>query len=122
MMQAHKEVTFESEIEEYLVSHGYVSGHAEDYSKELALDPSHVISFLQATQSSKWAKLTTIHGDQVRELFLRRLCKELEARGTLDVLRHGVTDYGVTFEMMIAKPAHGMSPERVALYEQNRLQ
>jgi type I restriction enzyme R subunit len=57
----------------------------------------------------------------VEERFLARLTKELDSRGTLDVLRHGVTDYGVTLRLCFFKPAHGMAPEAVDLYEKNRL-
>ncbi len=37
--------------------------------------------------------------------------KELDARGTVDVLRHGVVDLGVRIRLAFFKPAHGLTPE-----------
>ena len=34
------------------------------------------------------------HGPEVKERFLKRLVKEIEVRGTLDVLRRGVMELG----------------------------
>jgi hypothetical protein len=41
--------------------------------------------------------------------------------GTVDVLRHGVVDLGVTIRLAFFRPAHGLTPELVERYEQNRL-
>jgi type I restriction enzyme R subunit len=51
-----------------------------------------MFGFIKATQPKQWQKLTQIHGAKVKEKFLLRLVKELDNRGMLDVLRHGVTD------------------------------
>ncbi|WNN88695.1 type I restriction endonuclease subunit R [Gloeocapsopsis dulcis] len=50
-----------------------------------------------------------------------RLCQELNLRGMLDVLRYGITDYGVRFKLAYFKPASGLNPETLALYNQNIL-
>jgi type I restriction enzyme, R subunit len=39
----------------------------------------------------------------------------------VDVLRHGVTDLGVTIKLAFFKPAHSLTPELLALYDANRL-
>ena len=39
-------------------------------------------------------KLKQQHGAQGKEQFLKRLVKEIETRGTLDVLRKGIDDLG----------------------------
>src|SRR5205823_9923903 len=53
--------------------------------------------------------------------FVKRLGAELDERGTVDVLRHGVKDLGVEIRLAYFKPAHGLTPELVARYEANRL-
>ncbi|MCK5545659.1 MAG: type I restriction endonuclease subunit R, partial [Desulfobulbaceae bacterium] len=49
------------------------------------------------------------------------LFKEMDLRGSLDVLRNGFTDYGVKFRMAYFKPETGMNQETINLYNQNRL-
>ncbi len=39
----------------------------------------------------------------------------------LDVLRYGITDYGVRFKLAYFKPASGLNPETLTLYNQNIL-
>lgn len=69
----------------------------------------------------EWERLATIHGEEVERKFLLRLYKELDNRGMLDVLRHGVVDYGVRFHLAFFAPASGLNPETRRLYEANRL-
>ena len=52
---------------------------------------------------------------------LKRVAGEIDGRGTLDVLRHGVVDLGVSFRLVFFRPAHGLTPELLARYEANRL-
>lgn len=116
------EHTFETAIVESLVeSGGYTEGNALDYSSELGMYKYEVLVFLQTTQSRNWRKLSTIHGDDVDNRVIQRLYKEMDLRGSLDVLRNGFVDYGVRFKMAFFKPKSGLNPETKKLYEQNRL-
>jgi len=94
---------------------------AADFSRELALDKRQVISFLKETQPARWEKLAAVHGEGIVNRILQRLFKELDLRGTLDVLRNGIVDYGVRFEMAYFKPETKLNPETKALYDKNRL-
>ncbi len=100
---------------------GYVQGKAADFSRELAFDKSAVLRFVKATQPEAWEKLSSIHGEVVEGKFIQRLHKELGNRGMLDVLRHGIVDYGVRFKLAYFKPASGLNPETLALYDKNIL-
>ena len=116
------EQAFEEAIEESLIGKGsYVKGDPSDFSRELAFDPKTIFAFLKITQPKSWKKLSEIHGSQVESKVLQRLFKELDNRGTLDVLRKGFVDYGVRFKMAYFKPASGLNPETIALYNKNRL-
>ncbi len=115
---------FEGEIEAWLLDHGgYARGDPQALNCELGLDPGEVLAFVDATQPDAWRELSARHGGSEAALanFLRRLAKEIDGRGTVDVLRHGVKDLGVEIRLAYFKPAHGLTPELVARYEANRL-
>ena len=118
----HNENTFESAIIQSLVEQGgYMETTPSDFSQELALDKKQVIAFLTDTQSKQWEKLQAIHGADIENRVIQRLFKELDLRGTLDVLRNGIVDYGVRFDMAYFKPETKLNPETKALYGKNRL-
>ncbi|WP_181307543.1 type I restriction endonuclease subunit R [Rufibacter sp. XAAS-G3-1] len=118
----HTEQTYEEAIEDYLIEQGgYIKGDRHSFNKDLALDETVVFSFLQSTQPKAWANLSQIHGAEMEKKLLNRLSKELELRGTLDVLRNGVTDYGVKFRLAYFKPESGLNPEAEAQYDLNQL-
>jgi len=121
MTAIHTEEAFEQAIEAHLLANGYLRGDKHDFDLDLALDSVQLLAFIEHSQPSQWANLATIHGPAVRDKFLARLVKELDARGSLDVLRHGIIDYGVAFALAYFKPAHSMAPELAALYARNRL-
>ncbi len=86
----HREVAFETAIEDYLVSHGgYIRGHASSFDAEKGIDPSHVIGFIRDTQEKVWADLERYHPTDVEQVVIDWLIKSLESMGTLHVLRHG---------------------------------
>src|SRR6266536_1620253 len=61
-----------------------------------------------------------LHGgdpDTAQRAFADRLAKELDSRGTVDVLRRGVIDLGVTIQLAYFRPAHGLTPELVRRYD-----
>ena len=45
----------------------------------------------------------------------------LDSKGTLDVVRHGFKFYGEALRLAYFRPAHGLNPEILAQYAQNRL-
>ncbi len=123
-MTGASERKFEGAIEAWLLEHGgYVKGNPRTFDRALGLDPSEVLAFLQATQPDEWRELAARHGgeDAARTNFLKRLAAELDERGTVDVLRHGVKDLGVEIRLAYFKPAHGLTPELVTRYKANRL-
>ncbi len=124
-MSLHKEISFESEICEYLSNHGwsYVEDDAANYDRARALFPADVLAWVQETQPKAWETLTKNHGAQVDETLLNRLRDQLDQRGTLDVLRHGVELLGLRQPLMLAqfKPALAINPDILARYAANRL-
>ena len=118
----HTEDTFEAAIEMALIEvGGYVKGDPQHYDAKRALDPATLFNFIQTTQAPKWEKLAKIHGAEVAQKCLDRLHKEIELRGMLDVLRKGITDYGVKLDLAYFRPATTLNPDTEALYQQNIL-
>jgi type I restriction enzyme R subunit len=124
-MSVHNEKPFETEICEHLGANGwfYGDGDAEQYDRGRALFPADVLAWVQATQPEAFDALTKNHGAKAVDTLLDRLRAQLDQRGTLDVLRHGIELLGVRASIKLAefKPALAINPEILARYGQNRL-
>ena len=121
-MSITTENTFETALVQSLIEKGgYTLGNAPDYSPGLGLFKYEVIHFLQQSQPQRWEKIAAIHGADADNRIIQRLIKELDLRGSLDVLRNGFVDYGVRFQLAYFQPASGLNPDAVALYNKNSL-
>jgi type I restriction enzyme R subunit len=118
----HTEQTFEVAIEESLFQEGgYIKGHSDDFDPNLGLFPSYITDFLKASQAKEWDKISNIHKTDIEKKVLQRLLKELDLRGTLDVIRNGFTDYGVKFKMGYLKPESSLNSSALVQYQTNQL-
>ena len=54
-------------------------------------------------------------------VFLEEVTRAMDARGSLDVLRHGVDFFGKNFSLAFFRPAHRMNPDAEKDYNANRL-
>jgi type I restriction enzyme, R subunit len=118
----HTERAFEDAIEHSLVtSGGWVVGDPKTFDRDRALHPTDFLTFVQTTQSDLWDDLSKQHGAALDAGILDALTKSLESRGALDVLRHGFKFYGKKIECAYFRPAHGLNPDILAKYAQNRL-
>jgi type I restriction enzyme R subunit len=124
-MSLHKEISFEAEICDYLAAHSwlYAADDAALYDRPRALFPADVMAWVQSTQPLAWQALAKNHGAGAQAALLDRIRKQLDDRGTLDVLRHGVELIGLRQPVKLAqfKPAMAMNPDIVARYAANRL-
>ena len=98
----------------------YLLRQAEDYDKNLFLDPEVLLNFIKSSQSKEWEKLEKQYGADAETKFLKRVSDEIERRGVLDVLRNGVQDRGARFELAYFKPISGLNPEHAELYSKNQ--
>ena len=122
MSSQTNEFAFESYVEQMLLgASGWTRGDRADWDVTRALFPSRVVAFLEATQPKLWGEMRKLHGDTLEALVVDTLVKELDLKGTLNVLRHGFKFYGKTFRLAYFKPAHGLNDEARALYAQNEL-
>ena len=126
------ETMFEDAISSHLVDYG---GYAilkrgvgqtgpADFDPVLGLDTAELFAFIGSTQGQSWSALVKHHGGDTgvaQRKFTQRLAQQIDERGTLDVLRHGVMDGPVSIRLVYFRPAHGLTPELVQRYEANRL-
>ncbi len=124
-MSLHKEISFEAEICQYLAAHGWLhcEGDAGAYDRARALFPADVLAWVKETDPKAWEILDKNHGAQAGETLLSRLRDQLNQRGTLDVLRHGIELLGLKQPLRLAvfKPALAMNSGILARYAANRL-
>ena len=131
-MSSVSEKLLEDEISGYLVADGGYRickvgtepEQRQDFDAKLGLDLAELFAFIEATQGEEWAKLVKAHGGEeelARQKFVHRLAQQLDERGTVDVIRHGVRDQNVEIRLSYRKPAFGVAPELVAHYDANRL-
>ena len=127
-MKKHIEARLEDAIVDHLTTEGgyvfvdYCEGEAKDrYDRARALDPALVLGFIQTTQEKTWKSLEAIHKAETAKVVLDHLCKELETKGMLKVLRQGFKCYGKKLLIAVFAPNNRMNPDTLALYGQNVL-
>lgn len=124
-MSLHKEISFEDEICEHLNRHDWLhaKGDAFGYDRARALFPPDVVVWVKDTQPKAWETLNKKYGAAAEETLLNRLRDQIDQRGTLDVLRHGIELLGLKEKLKLAefKPALGIDADILARYAANRL-
>ena len=120
---AHLESAFEARICESLISDSWHLGDKHNYDRDLGLDRAELFEFIHTTQAQNWERLIILHGDTEKAIdnFSKRLGSELDKRGTIDVLRKGIVDLGVKFQLAYFVPAHDITPENRSKYDLNRV-
>lgn len=119
----HREEVLEVHLCKALVEQqDYRPRQPEDYDRTSALDKTLVIEFVKTTQPDEWAKLEGHYGPSAEAEFFKQLERGLKQRGTLDVLRNGLKLVpNLKFFLAAFKPASGVNPSLVTLFESNIL-
>ncbi len=123
---------FEESICDSLTAHGGydvvknedAQPEPRDFDPDRGLDTAELFAFIGATQVDAWDQLVERYGGDpnvAQAKFADRLADQLDKRGVVDVLRHGVVDQGVDIDLAYFKPAHGLTSELMERYEANRL-
>ncbi len=124
-MNLHQEHHFEREICERLAANGwlYAEGDAAHYDRQHALYLPDLVAWLQGTQPDSWEALAKAHGAQVQAVLAQRVRKNMDERGTLEVLRRGVEMVGLKRPLSLVqfRPALALNPVIEQHYAANRL-
>ncbi|WP_081025801.1 type I restriction endonuclease subunit R, partial [Ralstonia solanacearum] len=121
----HQEHHFETEICEHLAAHGwlYAEGDAGLFDRTHGLFLHDLLAWVEATQLESYQRLSKTHGAALSQMLAERVRKNLNERGTLDVLRRGVEMLGLREPLELAqfKPALAINPAIQARYAANQL-
>ncbi len=100
---------------------GYFAGSAKDYDRAVAIDVPQLFAFFSATQPEAFRKLgmTDAPKDFQRVKFLTRISSEVGKRGVIDVLRKGIDDGPLHFDLFYGTPSPG-NAKAEALHAKNR--
>lgn len=102
---------------------GWIAGRPESYDRAHCVDEVQLFAFLHATQPETMAKLGI--GDyrdaknMTRQKFLTRLGSEIGKRGVIDVLRLGIDDGPLHFDLFYGTPSPG-NQKAAERFAQNR--
>ncbi|MEC5424288.1 DEAD/DEAH box helicase family protein [Virgibacillus sp. C22-A2] len=117
------EKAFEENIEHSLIQAGYIqrpiTGQALEKFKTHAIDTEILFQFLESTQPKSLERLQKAYKEQYKVKIIDRLQKELDKRGMIDCLRHGIKDYGETLKLAFNKPPSTMNQLLLDRYEKN---
>lgn len=115
-----KEINFEQDIEQYLLSEGgYTKGSQATYDKKRAIDMTTLIQFIRATQPKQWKRYENIYGDKAEAQLYKVFQADVTKYGLIHVLRSGVKDRGVGLRFVYFAPASALNEELVEKYRQN---
>ena len=98
---------------------GYHRRSSSEYDRERCLIPRDVIDFIIASQPKSWRRLQNLRGADYKERFLDHLALQLKRRGVVDVLRNGVKDHGIKFQLAFFRPASHLNEEAARLHKAN---
>ncbi|HEY9209053.1 MAG TPA: hypothetical protein VIP31_08495 [Acidovorax sp.] len=108
-MNLHQEHHFEKEICAHLAAHGWLHdpGDAALFDRASGLWPADLLAWLESSQPQALDALGKTHGAALAQVLAERIRKNLDQRGTLDVLRRGVEMLG----LRAAKEQFANSPD-----------
>ena len=126
-MKSHLET---SRVSEQAAEDGIVAGLAQSpfyrerpnaaFDASTLLDVEETTAFIRATQPREWAKLGKQFPGEEETALAGHLTSLIQKRGTLEVLRNGVSFSGVNFQLAYFRPSAEGNPEHQARYEGNR--
>ncbi|MGL5893860.1 MAG: type I restriction endonuclease subunit R [Bacteroidales bacterium] len=117
-----KEKNFESDIEQYLLSHGgYTKGTQATYDRERAIDMPLLIQFIEKTQGKIWKRYQIKYGAKAESQLYRMFQNDVHRYGLIYVLRKGIDDHGMRIRFCYFEPASQLNSELVEKYNDNIL-
>ena len=114
-----REIQFESDIETSLISSGGWLKATNTYNRELGLDLTTLLTFLEDTQPKEMLRYKTVYGENYQKQLIKRLNDEIKANGMVHVFRNGITDRGIKLKLAYFKPETTLNPGDMELYKKN---
>jgi type I restriction enzyme R subunit len=92
---------------------------AESLDQKTLVDAETLAEFVKSTQPTQWAKLARQFPGEERETLAAQVSALVAKRGTLEVLRNGVSFSGINLQLAFFRPSGEGNPEHQAQYERN---
>jgi type I restriction enzyme R subunit len=93
---------------------------ASSFDASTLLDAEELAAFVQSTQPKEWTRLAKQFPGAESATLAAHVTVLVAKRGTLEVLRNGVSFNGINLHLAYFKPSSGGNPEHQARYEGNR--
>ena len=120
MADSHERV-FQNDIMTALESQGWLIGKASEYDKVNAVYPEDLVGYFQSAYPDRWDKFCKNNPQNPEQVLIKATTRELDKRGTLEVLRHGFKLPGMKVDLCSFRPDHGMNPDALKRYSANCL-
>jgi len=122
-MALTNERNLEELIEDSLIQNGYIQGAPQEFDRIYAIDKGMFLKFLEKTQKDKLDNFKKSNGLGWEKTLFDRINAEIESRGMIDVLRHGIEHYSLTSSLDIAyfKPNSTLNKSAWDKYNKNIL-
>lgn len=120
----HTEHGFESLIVDHLTtSGGWLQAAPAGFDAEKGLFLDDLVAFVRDTQPKQWSKLAQHSGGEeaAGAALAKRIASQLTSRGTIDLIRNGVTEKNIPFKLCYFRPNLQAENTALRLYEANRL-
>ena len=115
-----REHGFQELIKNYLIEeNGYLESSNYNYDKYYALDKEMLFNFLENTQPKTLKKLKDVYGPDYKQKLIQRLNEELARRSMIDLIKHGIKDYGHQLNLAYFKPPTEFNEKLNELYNKN---
>jgi len=116
-----KEIDFEQLIEDSLVEGGYIQSLSSDFDKGYAIDKGMLLQFLEKTQKETLDAFKKSNGSGWEKTLFDRINSEIENRGMIEILRHGVEHYSLNSPIKLAyfKPNSKLNKKAWDKYKSN---
>ncbi|WP_303905050.1 type I restriction endonuclease subunit R [Thiohalomonas denitrificans] len=120
-MADSQEKTFQKDILAALAGQQWLVGQSSDYDRTNALYPEDLVGYFREAYPDRWDKFCKNNPRNPEQVLIKATTRELDKRGTLEVLRHGFKLPGVKVDLCSFRPDHGMNPDALKRYSANRL-
>jgi len=103
-MNKHKEITFETEIIQYLTQHNWREGTSNGYDQALALYSEDLITYIKSTQPKEYKKFQKRHQGNTDATLCKHIASQMDKQGSLYYLRHELKEINARFKLCQFKP------------------
>jgi len=93
---------------------------AKSFGLATMLDTEELAAFIQATQPKEWVRLGKQFPGAECEMLASHVSALVQKRGTLEVLRNGVSFNGINLQLAYFQPSADGNPEHLACYKGNQ--